>query len=102
MDETAYRNILRAPERALKQMLLDFRFFREDVPSFLVFAQESRLKSYHSAMAKARLRGVPLTELTDLAGARIVVGTLQEVDVVCRFFTRKQDSNDLVIESDET
>jgi ppGpp synthetase/RelA/SpoT-type nucleotidyltranferase len=101
MDEAAYRSILRAPERALQQMLLDFRFFQEDVPGFLVFAMESRLKTYQSATAKARQRGVPISELTDLAGARIVVGTAQEVDVVRRFFTRKQDSDDLVVESDE-
>lgn len=101
MDESAYRNILRAPERALQQMLLDFRFFQEDVPGFLVFAMESRLKTFQSATVKAQQRGIEISELTDLAGARIVVGTAQEVEVVRRFFTRKQDSDDLVVESDE-
>jgi len=101
MDEATYRTILRAPERALQQMLLDFRFFREDVPGFLVFALESRLKTFESATVKSRNRGVRVDELTDLAGARIVVGTSQEVDLVRRFFTRKQESDDLVIESDK-
>jgi ppGpp synthetase/RelA/SpoT-type nucleotidyltranferase len=101
MDEVEYRDILRAPERALQQMLLDFRFFQEDVPGFLVFSIESRLKTYQSAKLKAQQRGVNISDLSDLAGARIIVGTTQEVDVVSRFFTRKEFSEELLVESDE-
>lgn len=61
-------------------MLLDFQFFAQDVPGFLIFAVESRLKTFESATVKARELGIPVTELHDLAGARIVGGTSQEVD----------------------
>lgn len=80
MDEATYRATLRAPERALQQMLLDFQFFAQDVPGFPIFAVESRLKTFESATVKARGLGIPVTELHDLAGARIVGGTSQEVD----------------------
>lgn len=100
MDEKAYRNILRAPERALHQMLLDFRFFREDVPGVIVFTEEFRIKTLESAIRKSQDSQTPIDELQDLAAVRIVVGTSQQVDVVRRFFTRQQDLNDLVIELD--
>ena len=75
MDEAQYRLILRAPERALQQMLLDFQFFVEDHPGFTVFARESRLKGFDSATAKAHRLGVDVAELNDLAGARIVAAS---------------------------
>lgn len=101
ISEAQYRILLRAPNRALQQMLLDFQFFVEDRPGFVVLAKESRLKSFQSATARAKKLGIDVSELNDLAGARIVVGTSHDVDVVRRFFTRQEVSKDLTVEANE-
>ena len=92
--------LLRRHKRALKQLLLDFEFFLEDVGTLNLFSVTSRLKEFDSAARKARALGISIEDLQDLAGIRIVVSTQQEVEIVARFFSRQQDSKDFRIESD--
>ncbi len=101
MTESEYKEMLRPHTRAVRQLLTDFDFFIEDIGPINLFAVSSRLKEYESATRKARRLGMPIEELQDLAGMRIVVATRHEVDVVARFFYREQDSKDLELESDE-
>lgn len=46
---------------------------------------------------KASHLGIPVSELDDLAGLRIVVGTLIEIPIVMRFLTRQEVNKDLKI-----
>lgn len=95
-----YLKFIRPYERVIRQLLLDFEFFSEDAAGINIYAVHHRLKSFESAREKASRLNIPITELHDIAGLRIVVSTAKEVDVVVRFVYRKADAKDLVVESD--
>ena len=101
MTEKEYKRLTRPHRRALRQVLLNFDFFLEDVATLNVYSVESRIKSRKSAVQKSRRLDIPVSELQDLAGLRIVVATRKEVDVVKRFFYREEISDDLEVEKDE-
>lgn len=100
MDTKEYLNFRRPYERVLRQIMLEFEFFLEDSPGINVYSVQDRLKSFDSASEKAKPR-IPITEMQDIAGMRIVVATAKEADVVARFFYRRADSKDLLIKSDK-
>jgi ppGpp synthetase/RelA/SpoT-type nucleotidyltranferase len=103
MQTVEYERFVRPHRRFVRQLLLDFEFFQEDVGPLGVFSVESRIKTRESAMAKADRLKIPLDEIQDIAGIRIVVGTRPEVAIVKRFFQRRADiGDDLVIAKDET
>jgi ppGpp synthetase/RelA/SpoT-type nucleotidyltranferase len=100
MEIRQYLKFRRSYERFVRQLLLDFQFFTEDSPGINIYSVEHRLRSFESAHEKALRLHIPITDLHDIAGMRIVVATAKEIDVVARFFYRKADSKDLVVESD--
>jgi ppGpp synthetase/RelA/SpoT-type nucleotidyltranferase len=100
MTEHEYHQILKPHARALRQLLLDLEYFLQDVGELNVFSVSSRLKSYQSALAKSNTMGIPASDLHDLAGLRVVVGTKHDVEIVSRFFSRQEVSKDLEIMSD--
>jgi ppGpp synthetase/RelA/SpoT-type nucleotidyltranferase len=92
-----YELIIEPHRRALKTLELELDFFIQDVGKINLFSISSRIKQYEKAITKATRLGIPLGELDDLAGLRIVVGTLADIPVITRFFTRKEISEDLKI-----
>jgi ppGpp synthetase/RelA/SpoT-type nucleotidyltranferase len=101
MTELEYKQLLRPLIRAVRQLLTEIDFFLEDISPINVFSITSRLKDYGSATRKARQLGVPVENLQDLAGIRVVVAAQGEVDVVARFFHRGKESDDLKVEADQ-
>jgi len=101
MTEVEYKTLLRPHIRAVRQLLADLDFFREDIGPINVFSISSRLKSYGSAIRKSQQISIPVQNLQDLAGIRIVVATSREVEVLASFFRRGKESGDLEIESDK-
>jgi len=102
MSEKDYSRLLQPFKRTLKQLLLELDFFLEDVGLLNIYSVESRIKSYRKAISKAQRLGIPVEELQDLVGIRIVVATKYEVEIIKRFFTRQVDSKDAVIERNQT
>lgn len=100
MTEHQYRKVLEPHARALRQLLLDMEFFFQDIGEVNIFSVSSRLKSFQCAITKSKAIGIPVSDLHDLAGLRVVVGTRHDVEVVSRFFSRQELSKDLVIVSD--
>lgn len=99
MQSTEYADFTRPHERFLRQILVDLEFFVTDTGLARdVFSIESRVKSFESAAAKASRIGIPIQELQDIAGIRVVVATRQDVDGIAYFFERRASiSQDLVI-----
>jgi ppGpp synthetase/RelA/SpoT-type nucleotidyltranferase len=103
MPETAipspgsYEFIIEPHRRALMKLELELGFFLLDVGQINVFSVTSRTKSYQRASNKAAQLKVPITDLDDLVGLRVVVGTLSEVPIVERFFTRQAYGKDIRI-----
>jgi len=92
-----YKLIVEPHRRALETLKLEWSFFVHDIGELNLFSVTSRIKEYDQAIAKAARHGIPVSELDDLAGLRIVVGTLAEVAIVARFLTRQEISEDLKI-----
>ena len=101
MTESQYHQILKPHARALRQLLLDLEFFLEDVGQINLYSMRSRLKTFKSALTKSESMGIPVWDLHDLAGLRVVVGTKHEVEIVSRFFSRQEFSKDLEILSNK-
>jgi ppGpp synthetase/RelA/SpoT-type nucleotidyltranferase len=101
MNRAEYLKFQRPYKRVLWQTLLDLDFFVEDLAGVNIHSITHRLKSFDSALKKAQNLSIPIPEIQDIAGIRIVVVTADEVDVIIRFFSRKQVSKDLVIKSDD-
>lgn len=93
----SYEIIVEPHRRALKTLELEWDFFIRDVRELNLFSVSSRIKQYDRAVMKASHLGIPVSELDDLAGLRIVVGTLIEIPIVMRFLTRQEVSKDLKI-----
>lgn len=91
----AYEREIEPHRRALRALELEWDFFVRDVSELNLFSTSSRIKQYSRAIAKSEQIGVQVSDLDDLAGMRIVVGTLAEVPIVERFFTRQEASKDL-------
>jgi len=101
VNRTEYLKFLRPYDRVLRQLLLELEFFKEDAIGVNIHSLEPRLKTYESATGKSIRRNVPIAELKDIAGIRVVAATADEVEVVARFFTRKADAKDLTVQSDK-
>jgi ppGpp synthetase/RelA/SpoT-type nucleotidyltranferase len=102
MNPSDFDRLTRPHRRVIRQLLLDFEFFREDVGPLGVFSVESRIKTLDSALRKARTFGLSIEDLHDLAGIRIVVATRPEVEIVRRFFQRRAEiEKDLEFLKDE-
>jgi len=101
MDIQEYRRFRRPFERVLRQVLLEFEFFREDLVGINIHSVSSRAKSYESAAKKSAKSEIPIKELQDIAGMRIIVSTMDEIDVVARFFYRKASIEKLTIKLDK-
>lgn len=102
MQAVEYERFVRPHRRFVRQLLLDFEFFQADIGPIGVFSVESRIKTRESALAKTEQLKIPIDELQDVAGIRIVVATRPEVAVVKRFFQRRAEiGNDLLIVKDE-
>ena len=97
-----YDFIVEPHRRALKTLELELDFFIQDVGELNLFSISSRIKQYDKAFNKASHLGIQINELDDLAGLRIVVGTLADLPIVKRFFTRQELSNDLKIIKNNT
>lgn len=94
---TDYEAMVEAHRRALERLALEFEFFVRDVGNLNLFSVSHRIKQYERAVAKSALLGIPIDSLDDLAGLRVVVGTLAEVPIIMRFLTRQEVGNDLKI-----
>jgi len=101
MDINEYLKFRKPYERVLRQLLLELDFFIEEVKGVNINSVQHRLKSYNSARDKSIRTNQDISQLHDIAGIRIVVATFAEVEIIARFFSRKQVSNDLVIKWDE-
>lgn len=100
MNVTKYFKFRQPYERTLRQIILELEFFLQEVAGVSVYSVQQRLKSFESASEKARRLDLPMGELHDIAGIRIVLATAAEAEVVARFFYRKADSKDLLIKFD--
>lgn len=94
---TGYEAMVEPHRRALERLALELDFFVRDVGNLNLFSVSHRVKQYERAAAKSVLLGIPINALDDLAGLRVVVGTMAEVPVVMRFLTRQEVSKDLKI-----
>lgn len=94
---TGYEAMIEPHRRALERLALELDFFVRDVGNLNLFSVSNRIKQYERAVTKSALLGIPIDALDDLAGLRVVVGTLAEVPIVMRFLTRQEVSNDLKI-----
>jgi len=101
MNRAEYLRFRRPYERVVRQLLLELEFFVEDLVGVNIHSITHRLKSFDSALEKSRRLSLPIAEMQDIAGIRVVVATLEEVDIVTRFFSRKVDSKDLTIKLDK-
>jgi len=101
MDINEYLKFRKPYERVLRQLLLELDFFIEEVKGVNINSVQHRLKSYNSARDKSIRTNQDISQLHDIAGIRIVVATFAEVEIIAKFFSRKQVSNDLVIKWDE-
>lgn len=97
MTPANYDFVIEPHRRALRILELEFDFFVRDINNLNLFSVNGRIKQYERAMTKASLLGIPVQDLDDLAGLRIVVGTLAEIPIVMRFLSRQEDSKDLKI-----
>lgn len=96
-SEEAYEFLVEPHRRAMIKFEMELQFFLQDIGQLSVFSITSRMKNYHSALRKATKLRIAVTDLDDLAGLRIVVGTRAEVPIVERFFTRQEVGNDVKI-----
>lgn len=94
---TAYAHISEPHLRACKQLELNLSFFLWDMGSVDVYDIRSRIKEFASAMEKSEKLGIPIHELDDIAGIRLIVGTTNEIPIVERFFTRQEYGKDLKV-----
>jgi|GEM_PF-1739636 len=101
MNKIEFLRFRRSYERVLRQVLLDLEFFIEDLVGINVYAVTHRLKTFESALEKSERLKLKIDEMQDIAGIRIVVATLDEVEVLTRFFSRQSDSKDLTIKSNK-
>ena len=101
MNRVEYLRFQRPYERVLRQLLLELEFFVEDLAGVNIHSITHRLKTFESALEKSRRLNLPLAEMQDIAGIRIVVATVEEIDVVVQFFARKEFSKDLTIKLNE-
>lgn len=101
MNRAEYLRFRRPYERVLRQLLLDLEFFVEDLVGINVHSITHRIKTFESALEKSKRLNLKIDEMQDIAGIRIIVATIDEVDVVSRFFSRKAYSKDLTIKSDQ-
>jgi putative GTP pyrophosphokinase len=101
MNITEFLHFRRPYDRVLRQVLLDLEFFTEDHVGINVYTLTHRLKTFKSSLEKSKKLNLRIDEMQDIAGIRIVVATLDEVEVLARFFSRKADSKDLIIKSDK-
>lgn len=97
MSSEEFERFLEPHRRALEKLELELGFFLKDVQDVDVFSISKRMKEYKSAHRKSELLKINIEELQDLAGMRIVVGTLPEVPIIERFFTRQEFGEDLKI-----
>lgn len=98
MTPEEYDQFTRPHRRALRQLALDLEFFIADTVKQSVFSVESRVKTLASAQAKAERLKIPIGELQDIAGMRIVVATSDVVEVIASHFERRASiSKDLTI-----
>lgn len=91
----SYEFIVEPHRRALETLQLELDFFLRDIGELNLFSLSARVKEYERALGKANLLHLPVNDLDDLAGLRIVVGTQAEVQIVTRFFTRQEVSKGL-------
>jgi ppGpp synthetase/RelA/SpoT-type nucleotidyltranferase len=104
MNINEYLKFRKPYERALRQLLLELDFFIEDVKGINIYSIESRLKEYKSALVKSqKSENLSIHDMQDIAGIRVVVATFEEVEVLVRFFSRKDKeySDELEIELNE-
>lgn len=101
MESNEYNEFVKRYKRALKQTLLEIEFFLEDIGNINVFSISSRIKEYKSALIKSQRIKKEIKDLQDIAGIRIVVNTLEEVEIISQFFSRKEILKDLIIESNK-
>lgn len=92
-----YQRLIEPRRRALEQLRLELDFFLRDAGDITIYNIHHRMKEFESAHRKASSKGVPLEELDDLAGLRIIVGTKKEVPIIEYFFKRQED---LIIRKD--
>jgi ppGpp synthetase/RelA/SpoT-type nucleotidyltranferase len=92
-----YKKICEPHNRALAYMKLNLEFFLRDVQNIDVFSVEYREKEFANAVLKSRELNIPVEDLHDLAGLRIVVGSPPEVQLIEHFFHRQETSKDLTI-----
>jgi ppGpp synthetase/RelA/SpoT-type nucleotidyltranferase len=101
MNRVEYLKFRQPYERIVRQLLLELEFFQEDFIGVNIHSITSRLKTFESAFEKAQRLKRAISELQDIAGIRVVVATLDEVNIVCRFFSKKAGFKDLTIKSNE-
>ena len=87
MTEAEYELLTRPHRRALQRLLLELSWFIEEAASLNVFSITSRLKTLQSATAKERRLQLPISNQQDLAGIRVVVSAVAEVNVIAGFLS---------------
>ncbi len=97
ISEKQYKRIIEPHRRALEKLRLELGYFIEDIGNIDIYGMHDRIKSWESATKKSLRMNVPVEQLDDIAGLRIIVGTQAEIPIVERFFSRQEHENDLTI-----
>lgn len=97
ISEKQFKRIIEPHRRGLEKLRLELGYFIEDIGNIDVYGIHDRIKSWESATKKSQTLNVPVEQLDDLAGLRIIVGTQAEIPIVERFFSRQENENDLTI-----
>lgn len=97
MRLSEYQRVLEPHRRALAKLELDLEFFLEDMGDIDIYNIQKRIKALESTLSKSKRLNIDVTDLDDLAGLRIVVGTQSQLPIIERFFTRQEYGNDLKI-----
>lgn len=101
VTKSEFVKFIKPYERVLRQLLLELDFFIEDAIGVNIHSVQHRMKTYESAISKSKTQSIPIEEMQDIAGIRIVVATANEVGIIERFFTRRAFQNDLIIQSNK-
>lgn len=86
LNSKEYEFNSRVYRRAISRLKLDIEFFLEEAGPIHLVSIEDRLKKYESALEKSLKMDIPIMELDDIGGIRIIVGTISEQNIFCHFF----------------
>ncbi len=98
---TQYLDVIRPVKRALEQLELDLKWHLEDIGDHAVHHVKTRIKEYEKLIRKfERGNYVSVSEITDIAGMRIVVLGQPDIEPIAGLFRGQELRKDIQIIED--